>query len=195
VTFLAEDRSVPSAVRTDEFVLEPLTVAHVEVDHAALMAGVGMLRLWGGTSWPSADFSVEDNLRDLELHEREHRERVAFTYTVLTPEKDECLGCVYVTPLTHLVGANADVLVDVPVDAAVVRFWITQPRLDDVLDERLLATLRRWFAEEWPFSTVSYCTREANTQQLQMMEAAGLARRYSVVFPHRAGSFVLLGDD
>jgi hypothetical protein len=26
-----------------------------------------------------------------------------------------------------------------------------------------------------------------------MMEAAGLARRYSVAFPHRAGSFVLFG--
>lgn len=195
MTFFTADRSVPTVVRTDEFVLESLTVAHVEVDHAALMASVQMLRLWGGTSWPSADFSVEDNLRDLELHEREHRDRVAFTYTVLTPQKDECLGCVYVTPLTHLVEANADLLADVPVDAAVVRFWITQPRLADALDERVLATLRRWFAEEWPFSTVSYCTREANIQQMQMMEAAGLARRHSVVFPDRAGSFVLFGDE
>lgn len=181
---------VPFSLTTAEFMLRPLTAAHTELDHAALMTSTELLRMWSGTDWPSDDFSLDENRLDLERHEREHREGVAFTFTVLTPGETECLGCVYVTPLWFLQETNAEVLGAVSLDEAVVGFWIKQPRLADDLDRGLLAVLRRWFAEEWDFSAVYFSTREMNARQLKLMSEAGLPERFRLSIPNR-GSFIL----
>ena len=191
MSFYPENRPVPALLRTDEFVCRPLTTAHVELDYAALMVSHEMLRLWSGTPWPSPDFTVEQNWEDLEMHDREHQERVAFTYTVLTPDETECLGCVYIKPLSDYVALNPEVLTDVPDDAAVVGFWAKQPRLADHLDERLLAALRDWFKREWSFSELYFSTRSLNEQQVQLLEASVMPKRYTLTVPHRADKFFL----
>ena len=191
MSFYPENQPVPGLLRTDDFVLRPLTTAHVELDYAALMVSTDMLRQWGGTSWPTDDFTLEENWEDLAMHDREHQERVAFTYTVLTPDEKECLGCVYITPLTDSVALNPEVLTDVAPDTAVVGFWVKQPRLADHLDERLLAALRDWFAREWQFSVVCFSTRDINTQQVQLLEAAGMKKHYTISVSRRANQFIL----
>jgi RimJ/RimL family protein N-acetyltransferase len=191
MSFYPENQPVPARLRTDEFVLRPLTTDHVELDYAALMVSQEMLQLWSGTSWPSADFTVEQNWEDLAMHDREHQERVAFTYTVLTPDESECLGCVYIRPLTDYEAMNPDVLTDVPADAAVVGFWAKQPRLADQLDERLLAALREWFKQEWAFSAVYFSTRNINEQQVQLLEATDMPKQYTLTVSRRADKFFL----
>ena len=103
MSFYPEPHPVPALLRTDELVCKPLTTDHVHLDYAALMVSNEMLQLWSGTSWPSADFTIEENWEDLDMHDREHQERVAFTYTVLNPDETECLGCIYINPLTSYV--------------------------------------------------------------------------------------------
>jgi hypothetical protein len=191
VVFYPPDRDVPTSLHTDEFVLVPLTTEHVDLDYAALMASVEMLRTWSGTPWPEDDFTVDDNRQDLDRHDREHREREAFTFTVLTLDRTECLGCVYITPLGLLAEANPDLPAGMPDDAAVVGFWVTQPRQADRLDERLLGALRAWFQEAWSFPAVYFATREVNEQQLELFGSAGLERRWAVVVPGRNDHFVL----
>ena len=61
-----------------------------------------MLRRWSQSGWPADGFTLADNLEDLEMHYREHVERAACTYTVLTPDGAECLGAVYVKPIGPL---------------------------------------------------------------------------------------------
>lgn len=191
MAFFPADRPVPEGLATDEFLLKPLTVAHVDLDYAALMVSVEMLRRWGGTTWPTDDFTVDDNRADLEYHDREHCERVAFTYTVLSPDEDECLGCVYVRPLRELTAQNPDIG-QVGEHDAVVRFWVVQPRIAGALDRRLLDTLRGWFEREWPFSRVLFAARNDNRQHVQMMVAAGMVHVASVSLPSRNGPFLLL---
>ena len=191
MSFYPHPHPVPALLRTDEFVLRPLTTAHVELDYAALMASNKMLQLWSGTSWPSADFTVEENWEDLEMHDREHQERIAFTYTMLTPDETECLGCVYIKPLTDFVALNPDVLTHIAPDEAVVGFWVKQPRLADHLDERLLAAMRDWFKQEWAFTAVYFSTRNINTQQIQLLEATNMPQQYTLTIPHRADKFFL----
>ena len=57
------------------------------------------MRQGSDDGWPSADFTRAQNLADLVRHEREHRERMAFTYTVVSRDQSQCLGCVYMRPL------------------------------------------------------------------------------------------------
>jgi RimJ/RimL family protein N-acetyltransferase len=191
MSFYPPNQPVPARLRTDEFVLRPLTTAHVNLDYAALMVSTEMLRLWSGTSWPTDDFTLEENWEDLAMHDREHQERVAFTYTVLTPDEMECLGCVYITPLTNSVALNPQVLTDIAPDTAVVGFWVKQPRLADHLDERLLAVLRDWLAREWLFSAVYFSARDVNKQQIQLLEAASMKKQYTISVSRRANQFFL----
>ncbi|MCB8942823.1 MAG: hypothetical protein H6658_03495 [Ardenticatenaceae bacterium] len=191
MSFYPEPLPIPALLRTDEFVCKPLTTAHVELDYAALMVSKEMLRLWSGTSWPTDDFTLEENWEDLAMHDREHQERVAFTYTVLTPDETECLGCVYINPLTNSIPLNPDVLQDVAPDEATVSFWVKQPRLADHLDERLLAALRDWFKGEWRFSAVYFAANPRHTQQIQLLEAAGMPKQYTLQVPRRTEKFFL----
>jgi hypothetical protein len=182
---------VPSGLATGEFVLEPLTVEHVELDLEALMSSREMLREWSGTTWPSDEFTLAENQEDLERHDAEHRAREAFTYTVLDPVRARCLGCVYVTPLKWNAEVNRGVLDGVGDDEAVVGFWVVEERLADGLDRRLLAALSRWLSEEWAFSSASFATALAHTHQVDLFTAAGLRRRAEISVRNREGVFGL----
>ena len=124
--FYPPDRPVPATLLTDAFLLEPLTPVHTALDHAALMESKQFLRRWSGSPWPADDFSLADNRADLAEHDEEHRRRVAFTYTVLAPDRSRCLGCVYIKPLAALAGGLP---LTVGVDEATVRWWVTTPLL------------------------------------------------------------------
>src|SRR5205814_962443 len=78
--------------------LRPLRQADVAEDYEAVMSSADMLRRWSQSSWPSDEFTPEDNRKDLERHEREHAAREAFTFTVLDLGRARCLGCVYLAP-------------------------------------------------------------------------------------------------
>ena len=125
---------VPDRLASGRFVLVPLTPSHVELDYAAVMASRVMLRSWAGGSWPADDFTVQGNLEDLQRHDREHRERIAFTYTVLSADESLCLGCVYIKPLAMFeAGDSADLT---PADrAATTRFWVRQPDVNGTEEE------------------------------------------------------------
>ncbi len=75
----------------------PLTPAVVERDHAALMRDIPALRAWSAQDWPTPSFSIAENLLDLQRHDREHRDGIAFTYSVVLDES--IIGCIYVRPL------------------------------------------------------------------------------------------------
>ena len=76
--------SVPAALETERFVLEPLGEGHAVLDFEALMSCRERLReelQWG--EWPREDFTVELNRVDLRGHGEEFERGVAFAYTVL----------------------------------------------------------------------------------------------------------------
>ena len=189
--FLPAAIVVPHRLDRPQFRLEPLTVAHNALDYAALMESRAMLRLWSGSTWPTDDFTLADNQTDLAWHAREHRERIAFTYTVLDPAGERCLGCVYVKSLPALLATEAagrEWPREIGDFEAAIRFWVTAPRLADRLDARLLAALQGWFADAWPFRRVFCHTRTVNQQQLSLFRAAGMTHACTLPLPGRGGA-------
>ena len=78
--------TVPEGLRTPRVMLRPLLAADVERDYDAVMSDPAALRRWSQSDWPDDEFTLAENLTDLERHEREHKDGVAFTFTVLSPD-------------------------------------------------------------------------------------------------------------
>src|SRR5215472_8954985 len=100
--FYPSDASVPEMLRTDEFLLRPLRASDVALDYDAVISSREQLLLKSGGTWPREGFTLEENLADLEEHERDFQQRAGFIYTVMNPTETECLGCVYIYPLINV---------------------------------------------------------------------------------------------
>ncbi|NYE19062.1 N-acetyltransferase [Microbacterium immunditiarum] len=193
--FLDPNKPVPEGFRTADFVLRPILASDVERDHAAVMETRDELRLWEQTSWPEDDFTVDANRADLEDLERRHLERRAFTYTVLDPEGDESLGCVYIFPIdaTFLTKAEVARVGDDRWEDldAVVYFWVRTSRSASGMDADLVAALRGWLAREWGFERTGYVTNEQYVRQVELLESAGLTVQFELREPGKAGAYMV----
>jgi hypothetical protein len=147
--FVPDGFEPPRALRLAQFHLVPLGPEHNESDHAAWTSSVAHIRATPGfesQAWPPEDgMPLAENLDDLERHARDFEEHTGFTYTVLAPETDEVIGCVYIYPST-----------DDEHDAQ-VRSWVRADRAE--LDPVLHAAVSRWLAERWPFRRPLYAPR------------------------------------
>ena len=168
MAFYPAPKPVPATLRTSKLLLAPLTPGHVELDYAALMESRPELRNWSGTSWPADDFTLDENRADLARHQREHRDREAFTYTVLSPHGDECLGCVYITPAAEHVEHNPE-LADWEDGSALVDWWVRTARLAEDLDHVLAEALIGWLSDAWQFDRVRFGVRQGNERQRQIL--------------------------
>jgi hypothetical protein len=177
--FYPPDAVVPEERRTARLWLRPLRASDVALDYDAVMGSAEQLRRWSQSSWPADDFTLEENLVDLQRHQREHLERVAFTYTVLNPEGDRCLGCVYIMPPRPAI-ADLDTGAAYPADVA---FWARTSELAGDLDRHLLAAQREWFRDEWAFDRVLWRIGRQETRQAEIMRDAGLEQLLDYVLP------------
>jgi hypothetical protein len=156
------------------------------------------LRVWEQSSWPEDDFNVEANREDLADLESRHRERRAFTYTVLDPHSTDCLGCVYIFPTSATFLARASIT-PIAEDAdwglvdAVVYFWVRASRVTSGLDARLLGTLRSWMHEEWALARTVFVTNEQFERQVKVLEESGLQATFELREPGKAGTYLVFG--
>lgn len=178
--FYPSDAPVPEVLRTDEFLLRPLRATDVHLDYDAVMSSRAQLLRSSGGTWPKEGFTLEEDLADLERHEREHRERVAFTYTGMNPEETECLGCLYMNPLARLLGHDAGSDMYLSDSTAYVSFWVRSTYLADGLDKHLLTSLIPWFLKKWAFSHVLFFAQKREERQIRLFEEMGLRLLYSM---------------
>ncbi len=193
MVFGNETSTIPDRLVTNDFLIRMLSATDVELDYAAVMESKAFLRLWDQSSWPADDFTLAGNLEDLQRHEREHINRESFTYTVMNPTETECLGCIYISPLTARWLANAEATPTGDTEwkdyEAVVSFWIRQSRLAERLDRTLLDVLRPWLQQTWTFDGYLFLTNEQVEQQVAMFEGAGLQLQFVTRLPTQPGTY------
>ncbi|MFC5884404.1 N-acetyltransferase [Kitasatospora sp. CM 4170] len=142
------DFAVPRTLVAEGFRLEPLGEQHNESDHAAWTSSIEYIRADAGFTggWPPAGgMTPEQNLADLRRHAADFEQRRGFTYTVLEPDADVVVGCVYIYP------DRADPSV------TKVCSWVRADRAE--LDAVLRRTVSAWLAESWPLREVRYSPR------------------------------------
>lgn len=170
--FWCEGDRVPNERCSQRLVLRPLRAADVALDYDAVMSSARELRCWNAGSWPRDGFTLAENLADLEGHEREHVEREAFTYTVLSPDEARCLGCVYIQP----VSSEAEPLCGGATRAAAVGFWVRTSEIEHDLDRHLVAVLLEWLRDDWPFDCILFTNMAGETRQAVLLGEVGLTR-------------------
>ncbi len=136
----------PVALDTPDFRLRPLGPEHNVSDHAAWTSSIEHIHAspgWEGSDWPMP-MTLEANLDDLEGHAADFAARTGFTYTVLAPDADDVIGCVYIYPVKNGAGAQ-------------VRSWVRASVAH--LDKPLYQAVSAWLDRDWPFSGVTYAER------------------------------------
>ena len=179
---------VPTGLQTEDFVIRPLLATDVELDYEAVMGSREELRKWEQAPWPADDFTVAENLKDLERHEQEHIDREAYTYTVMNPTETECLGCIYIMPRAKrrwLSKAEAEPMGNEAWTdyESIIQFWVTEPQRKQGMDRKLLDALLPWFENEWDFDGYLLFVNEEYAQQVTLFEEANLQLRFKVRLP------------
>ena len=84
------------------------------------------------------------NLIDLAWHEKEAQKKSSFAYTVLNPDKSECLGCVYLYPC------------DDKSYELEISYWVTREAYKRGLYKIIGNDLKKWVRKHWPFDKVKW---------------------------------------
>lgn len=146
-----EDFQVPEILVTNRMKLRMLSVSDVVKDYDAVMSSCDHLMktipFGPDHKWPIG-LSLEQNLIDLGWHQKEFQRRSSFAYTVLTPDENQCLGCVYIDPSSKK-GYDAEICM-----------WVRQSELEGGLDGHLFSTVKEWMRKDWPFKNIAYPGRE-----------------------------------
>jgi hypothetical protein len=153
--FVPVDFAVPDGFIAKDFRLTPLGPQHNEADHAAWMGSIDHIRAtpgFAGDGWPQ-EMSLEENLRDLERHAQDFANRRGFTYTVLSADTGDVIGCVYIYP-PDAEGTDGGTATGAQ---AIVMSWV---RADHAaLDPILYDAVTAWLKRDWPFRAFGYAPR------------------------------------
>lgn len=158
--FIPDDFEVPALLETEYFRLRMLSVDDVEKDYEAVIESRELLQKMFGGSWPREGFTLKENLADLEKHQQEFLDRIAFAYTVVSLDEQKVLGCVYINPPKNYKDDTEFVKYwrkNHP--EAIIHMWVRH-EYDKGLDKILFRKVRDWISSEWPFKKVTYPGRE-----------------------------------
>lgn len=145
--------SPPLSFETSRFIIFPTDPELFRSDYSAVMNNKNMLRIWSQSEWPEDSFSPEENREDLKLHRQDNESHSAYGYMIYTPDRNVCLGSVYVNSLVRI-AENYDVseagLRTLEHFDARIDYWFTegQPQAE----EDLTLELAGWFRREWKIS-------------------------------------------
>jgi virginiamycin B lyase len=92
--------------------------------------------------------TLAEDYGELKRHEWEFENHTAFSWGVMTPDRQETLACVYINP-SPKAGYEAT-----------VRIWVTKQGAAAGLDPVLEKAVREWVATKWPFKKVAFPGRD-----------------------------------
>ena len=96
---LPANARVPTALEHITFAAVPLTPDVAALDYDAYMSSPDVIRVHSDGRWPVDGFTFECDLALVREHWSDHQARRSFAFTLLTPSRDEGVGCLYLNPL------------------------------------------------------------------------------------------------
>jgi RimJ/RimL family protein N-acetyltransferase len=165
------------------FVVRPLVSSDAVLDHEAVMASREFLYHWEQEPpYPPEDFSIEDNLEDLEQTDDEHRNGTQYTYTVMNADETQVLGCIYLLPGDDRMYRSTEVTscdgTDLSTVDATVAFWVRPSTWGDGFEPTLLDAVLAWLRDDWALQRPVIMTDEQLDHQIATIESLGLTRRF-----------------
>jgi RimJ/RimL family protein N-acetyltransferase len=192
---LAEDALVPRGLQHPRFVAVPLTADVAALDYAAYTASPDVIRAHSDGRWPVEDFTLADDLDQVEQHWRDHQAHRAFAFTFLTPPRDEGLGCLYLNPLRDFLGrfgASSQLLGSLPAASAMVTFWLRQDQRDTGLAEDVVRSVDGWLRRDWPLDMYLFRVLRDERSSCAALEAHGL-RQVDLALPAETRPYLWFG--
>jgi hypothetical protein len=156
---------VPPTCPGDRWILEVQSMAHNELDYLAVMASRGHLRAWSNSTWPEDDFTLAANAEDLAGHIDDARQGLAYGYSVLTADRGQLLGSLYLSSVGFLVeNYQVDETARSLLGAAGVEadYWLRpEAEADDALQGDFISTIDHWLRQDWGFAQPLWGSRRA----------------------------------
>jgi RimJ/RimL family protein N-acetyltransferase len=178
--YYPEESKVPNGFSTSQYDIRPLLTSDVEKDYEAVMAAQELNLRWTEGRWPKDGFTVEENLEDLEYHQKMHEERKEFTFTVMDPEEKYCLGCIYFNPLRSEILEVVKAKGLTYASSSIVFFWLRPDLTDKQFSYRIFEKIRDWIKTEWEFNHVYYYIRGNSTaEERRIFLDAGLDEKFT----------------
>ena len=161
-----EDFDPPASLDTKRVHLEPLRPEVARLDYEAFMSSREHLhRTLHWNDWPTEDFTVAQNVQDLERHWNEFEAREGYAYTVLVPDRSRCVGCIYMER------------VEGQTDSVRLTYWVVESVLDEDLDNHLIESVIGWIDEDWPFNRVTMRLHVDNERGIDIAYRLGMTRQ------------------
>jgi hypothetical protein len=157
--FVPADFKIPDTLENKYFRIRMLTVNDVVKDYDAVMTSIDHLqKMYPQSGWPAKELTFEQDLIDLGWHQKEFQMRNSFAYTVVSPDEDQVIGCLYINPTTK---GEYD---------ARISMWIRTSMLDKGLDAILFNAVKEWIDKDWPFKSVAYPGREISWEDWRSLD-------------------------
>ena len=111
-----------------------------------------------------------------------HRAGLRYTYTVMTADESQVLGCIYLLPNDDPMTRTADVTshdgTDLSSIDATVSFWVRPSTWEDGFERTLLDAVLAWLRNDWALARTVIITNEQLDHQIATIESLGLTRRF-----------------
>ncbi len=176
---------VPGFISTSEFIFEPLLPDHVALDYEAVMSSKVFLRKWSQSTWPTDNFTLDENLIDLIRHSQEHINNLAYTYTILNIDRTRCLGCIYIKPVESITANTSEEENKLRTFDAILSFWVRESLQENQMEQSIIDFLIKWMKETWKFNELVFATNDLIPQQISMFEKNGLYLWMKLSNPNR----------
>jgi hypothetical protein len=173
----------PSELRTADAWLRRQRAEDAVADHEAVMASKEALRVWCDGTWPEDGFTLEENVEDLAGHIEDAATGTAYGYTIWDPTGERVLGSLYLEPTAPFLD---DYVVDEATRAALatcdvrIELWLRADLPEDV-EPRVLAAVRDWLADAWPFRRPGWGSRRGMHGRRAHLEALGFGEVAALV--------------
>jgi hypothetical protein len=156
---------IPEYFEHKGFCFEVLHPKHVELDFQALMKSKDFLHRWSNSPWPEDHFTVEDNLFDLEWHYAEFMEKIAFTYTILDQFKINCLGCIYIRPISSISSLSPEEKAKLEPFQFYISYWVITEIRNTQLEYEIFNGIRDWLRRDWKFQSILFVSNSQIPEQ------------------------------